>query len=258
MEPTSDEIDAHDQQRRLPEPVFQFLISQLADRPRSRQPCLDAGAGSGMITVPLAEAGLAMIALDRSPAMLARLTERATRVSGLQIVLGDMTALPFADHTFGSVVVANVFHLIEAWEQAISELVRVLVGDGILLVNLGGAALPDELARLTDYFLTRLATPDQRPHQPIGPASVEEFDTAIRSFDLTPERPIEVEYEGVLTPEAVIQRLERNIFARPVGVPKMTVQQVAKASRTWARRTIGSVEQPFQYTQRIVYRVYAK
>jgi SAM-dependent methyltransferase len=119
MEPIADEIDAHDQQRRLPEPVFQYLVSQLADRLRSRQPCLDAGAGSGMITVPLAETGLAMIALDRSPAMLARLTERATRVSGLQIVLGDMTALPFADHTFGSVVVANVFHLIEAWEQAI-------------------------------------------------------------------------------------------------------------------------------------------
>jgi SAM-dependent methyltransferase len=256
-DPTLEAIAAHDRQRYLPEPAFRDLIAGLADRLRPHQPCLDAGAGSGMITIPLARDGVTIAALDRSPAMLARLAERAAEISDLTIVRGDMTALPFADRTFGSVLIANVFHLIAAWEQALAELVRVVRQDGILLVNLGGAGtMPDELARLSDHFFAQLDTQGESPQPSPGPASVDVFETAIHSHSLVPEAPIVVEYDDVLTPEAVIQRLEGNSFARPGAASDEQVGRASQASRDWARQILGSLDRPFPRIQRIVYHVY--
>lgn len=259
MQPSDETIDAHDRQRQLPSAVFQLLIAKLADRLGPHQPCLDAGAGSGMMTVPLAQNGIAMTALDSSPAMLARLQNRAAGMPNLDIVRADIIAMPFPDHAFGSVMVANVFHLIVAWKQALSEMVRVLNADGILLVNLGGEGdIPDELFQLTNVFFTHLAMPSDQAQPPVGPASAEDFEGAVREHDFQAAEPIAVTYDDELTPEAVVQRLEQNAFARPSGVPGNTVAYAARASRSWALDTLGGLNRSFHRTQRIVYRAYVR
>src|SRR5882757_8867568 len=62
-------------------------------------PVLELGCGTGRISRPLARAGVGLVGIDRSAAMLARL--RAPK--RLRLVRGDIRHLPFAPATFAAV-----------------------------------------------------------------------------------------------------------------------------------------------------------
>jgi ubiquinone/menaquinone biosynthesis C-methylase UbiE len=62
---------------------------------------LELGSGTGRITLPLAEAGIDIVGIDRSAAMLER-SARASR--SIRWVRGDIRALPFRAGSFASVL----------------------------------------------------------------------------------------------------------------------------------------------------------
>ena len=73
-------------------------------------PVLELGCGTGRVSKPLARAGIDLVGIDRSAAMLARavdarLKPRAPlRGMGARLVRGDIRSLPFADRTFAMVI----------------------------------------------------------------------------------------------------------------------------------------------------------
>jgi len=75
-------------------------------------PVLELGCGTGRLSFPLARAGVPIVGLDRSAAMLDRALRRARRrdrSSGSPMhtpafVRGDMRTLPFSDNSFAMVV----------------------------------------------------------------------------------------------------------------------------------------------------------
>jgi len=97
---------------------------------------LDAGAGTGRLTVKLHEAGAHVTALDISPDMLAILERKQAEI---KTVMGDMLSMPFQDDSFDMVFSSlAMFHLkkIEV-TPFLDECYRVLKDDGLLvLVNI--------------------------------------------------------------------------------------------------------------------------
>ena len=68
---------------------------------------LELGCGTGRIAMPLGRAGVSLVGIDRSDAMLARAHRRLrrTRLNGqVSIVRGDIRALPFPSSTFSLVI----------------------------------------------------------------------------------------------------------------------------------------------------------
>jgi ubiquinone/menaquinone biosynthesis C-methylase UbiE len=69
---------------------------------------LELGCGTGRISLPLARAGVNLVGIDRSSAMLERLraaAARRRRVSGaLRLVRGDIRFLPYESSTFDTVI----------------------------------------------------------------------------------------------------------------------------------------------------------
>jgi ubiquinone/menaquinone biosynthesis C-methylase UbiE len=63
-------------------------------------PVLELGCGTGRVSLPLARAGVELVGIDRSAAMLARVR----RVKSLSLVRGDIRSLPFEDETFSMVL----------------------------------------------------------------------------------------------------------------------------------------------------------
>jgi SAM-dependent methyltransferase len=66
---------------------------------RADGPVLELGCGTGRIALPLARAGVHVVGIDRSEAMLARASTRASRAmltSRVHLVRGDIRHLPFA------------------------------------------------------------------------------------------------------------------------------------------------------------------
>jgi ubiquinone/menaquinone biosynthesis C-methylase UbiE len=73
---------------------------------RADGPVLELGCGTGRVTLPLANAGVEVVGIDRSAEMLARARRRPApdvRVAP-QLVRGDIRALPFSSRAFQMVL----------------------------------------------------------------------------------------------------------------------------------------------------------
>jgi ubiquinone/menaquinone biosynthesis C-methylase UbiE len=62
---------------------------------------LELGCGTGRVTRPLSQAGVNIVGIDRSAAMLARIPNSASQIP---LVRGDIRALPFPDASFAMVI----------------------------------------------------------------------------------------------------------------------------------------------------------
>ena len=70
---------------------------------QSDGPVLELGCGTGRISIPLARAGVPLVGVDRSEAMLARARRRIKRgrlSSRALLIRGDIRSLPFSSSTF--------------------------------------------------------------------------------------------------------------------------------------------------------------
>jgi SAM-dependent methyltransferase len=73
----------------------------------ARGPVLELGCGTGRIAAPLGRAGVRLVGLDRSEAMLARARRRLarTRLDGrVGLIRGDIRHLPFSRSSFSTVI----------------------------------------------------------------------------------------------------------------------------------------------------------
>jgi ubiquinone/menaquinone biosynthesis C-methylase UbiE len=94
---------------------------------------LDAGAGTGRISLKLNDAGAEVTALDISPQMLSRLNAKS---GDIETVEGDMEHMPFEDNEFDMVVSSLAMVHLKKIDRFMDECYRVLKDDGLfILVN---------------------------------------------------------------------------------------------------------------------------
>jgi SAM-dependent methyltransferase len=101
---------------------------------------LEVGCGRGELAERLAdELAADVIALDQSERMV-----ELTRARGIDAVVGDVEALPFADETFGCAVAAWMLYHVPDVDLALAELARVLrPGGRLVAVTNGDRNLPE-------------------------------------------------------------------------------------------------------------------
>lgn len=118
--------------------ILELLRTHVAGEPL----VLEVGVGTGQLALPLAAEGVGVVGLDLSPAMMARLVEKADGRSPVALVQGDATRMPFADGVFAGAYARWVLHLIPEWEQVLRELDRVVGAEGRVAIEPGGFAGP--------------------------------------------------------------------------------------------------------------------
>jgi SAM-dependent methyltransferase len=91
---------------------------------------LELGAGTGLATTGLLDAGADVVATDRGPRMLARLHEVHPSA---EVAVARAEALPFADGSFDGVCGAQMWHWVDV-DAAAREVARVLRPGGWLAV----------------------------------------------------------------------------------------------------------------------------
>jgi SAM-dependent methyltransferase len=94
---------------------------------------LDAGCGTGQISLPLAERGLRVRGFDISPAMAAIARAKCLPEWDARYMAADVRALPVQDETFDAVVVSKLFQHVQDWQGACLEFLRVLRRGGCLI-----------------------------------------------------------------------------------------------------------------------------
>lgn len=113
-----------------PEATARFLAA------RTRGPVLELGSGTGRLAAPLAAAGVGVVGLDASTAMLAR--SRAAHPH-VPIVAADMAELPVRPASVGGVLVAfnTLFNLptVAAQRRCLTQARQVVVHGGAVVVE---------------------------------------------------------------------------------------------------------------------------
>lgn len=114
---------------------------------------LELGAGTGRLAIPIAKAGVPLVGIDRSDAMLARARRRARRAPArpaLALVRGDIRALPFRSRSFAMVMAP--YGMLQSLTRerdlgaTLAAVARVLVPGGLFGIDL----VPD-LPRWAEY-----------------------------------------------------------------------------------------------------------
>ena len=165
-----------------------------------RSSTLEVGCGAGLLSVALASRGLDVDATDPSEAMLdvtRRSANREGQTERMRISVADVHALPFPDESFRLVVGLGVLPWIDELEVALSELGRVLVPGGHLILSINNRsplhAMADPvrlpiLAPLRDGVRHRLLaiwTEPRAPRpRPIGFARPAEFAVQLKAHGL--------------------------------------------------------------------------
>jgi ubiquinone/menaquinone biosynthesis C-methylase UbiE len=134
--------------------TIELLASELGGRGRT----LEVGVGTGLLALPLHEAGVRLAGLDLTASMMAKLVEKAGGALPFPLVLGDATRMPLADGSFAGAYLRWVLHLIPNWKDALGEAVRVVEPGGVLLVCLGAYDEPTTQIRRQFSDITGIQT----------------------------------------------------------------------------------------------------
>ena len=95
----------------------------------------DIGCGSGFITEGLIRAGLYVIAVDQSEAMLAEMKRKFANTADIDYRCGEAAQLPIADGSVDYAFANMYLHHLERPAIAITEMARILKPSGILIIT---------------------------------------------------------------------------------------------------------------------------
>jgi ubiquinone/menaquinone biosynthesis C-methylase UbiE len=122
--------------RRLVQEFYEFpLLLSMAGRLDGKR-ALEIGCGQGFgMEIILRRFGAGRVfGIDLDPEMIARARKRLLGYADrADLALGSVTAIPAADESFDAVFDFGVIHHVPAWQDAISEVRRVLKPGGIFV-----------------------------------------------------------------------------------------------------------------------------
>jgi ubiquinone/menaquinone biosynthesis C-methylase UbiE len=150
-------VEYYDRTRGMSETATREMVGILRAELAGRGSCLEVGVGTGLVALPLAEAGVPMVAVDLSAPMLGKLVEKSGGRAPFPIAVADGTRLPFANDRFGGAVVRHVLHLVPEWRHVVSELIRVVSPGGVVLESRGN--IPVAWREATDRFRSLAGEP---------------------------------------------------------------------------------------------------
>jgi len=244
--------ERYDETRRLTAEASRAVADLLGAELNGREPCLEIGAGTGLIAVPLHGAGVRLVGLDLSAAMLRKLVEKTGGRPVFPVVVGDATRLPFPDAVFGGAIARHVLHLIPRWRDAVAELVRVVRPRGVLLLNIGVAGGPwqevqDRLEGAAGPGTRRVGL-ETADHQLLDDA-LERFGARFRELPPVWER-------SDYTLERYFHEVEERVYSWTWHVPPDRLIAAVAATRAWAAERFGAPDEVLEPRFPIVWRAY--
>lgn len=242
----------YDQSRAISEEAMAQTIARLSKELAGRGRCLEVGVGTGLVALPLHEAGIPLAGIDLSAPMLGRLLHKAGGAPPFPLVRGDATRMPFRDAVFGAGYLRWVLHLIPAWWTALAEMARVVKPRGVVLVSVGGYGSIEGEIRHRFSERTGVST------DPVGlnwgdtdalDAVMEELGGRLRALE-----PIREEVEEKLG--EFLDEIEANRYSWTWPVDEQVRLDAVRELRPWAAERYGALDVLRRESYATVWRAY--
>jgi ubiquinone/menaquinone biosynthesis C-methylase UbiE len=276
---------AYDATRGYPPGVDQQIAKAIVDTVNAKPGTtfMEVGVGTGRIAFPLASLGHIYTGVDISEKMVKLLAAKllanswkeyeqdwgslpdengarthsvrrfreAVKHASMRLVLSDMTATPFRDASFEVVLAVHVFHLVDGWQKAMREVLRVL--------RPGGAFLHcwDEFVNVEEWpiwetwgkIVRELGGDAARP----GASSRSEVTVWLKEQALQPQEIPVVQWEVTQTPREAVEQITRRLSSSTWVVPDDIFAASKVRLESWAKDYFGTdMDTPFKGIRQFV------
>jgi ubiquinone/menaquinone biosynthesis C-methylase UbiE len=265
----------YDATRGYPENITR-RIAQEIDRTvqaKTQTAFLELGVGTGRIGLPLASLGRTYTGVDISQGMLSYLetklrdadwqehgetllpwgslwdensdlslaVSRFTRAeppSSLRLVRADIEHLPFRKASFDVIIAVHVFHLVDDWQQAVREALRVLRPGGWLLHCWDGYQNQMSDRQLINERWREIVHELQGETHHVG-ATYSALKQWLHERSLQPEERCVLTWEQPVIPSDVIESIAQRSWSSSWRIPDdIFIESVARL-RDWAEDYYG-------------------
>jgi SAM-dependent methyltransferase len=244
--------EIYDQTRAISTEAMERTTELLAAEFDGRGRVLEVGVGTGLLALPLHEAGLPLAGLDLTAAMVAKLVEKAGGEPPFPLVLGDATRMPLADAAFGGAYLRWVLHLIPDWRRVLAETVRVVRPGGVFLVQRGAYdeerfAIQRRFGEIAGVSLDPVGLTWEE-YEPLD-AELARHGAALRILP-----PVHEVWEEALG--EFLDGVEQGRYSWTWQVPDDVRRRVTAELRPWAAERFGALDEVRRSTLPHVWRAY--
>jgi ubiquinone/menaquinone biosynthesis C-methylase UbiE len=276
---------AYDATRGYPPGIDQHIAKAIINtvHATSETTFMEVGVGTGRIAFPLASLGHTYTGVDISENMLKQLAtkllqngwqeyqqawgslpdengvnahavsryrNRAQNTS-MRLILSDMTALPFHDASFDVVLAVHVFQLVDGWQQALLEVLRVIRPEGVFLhcwdefVNAEVWPVGETWGKI----VRELGGDIKRP----GVEERSDVTAWLKEHGLQPQEIPVLQWEVMETPRESLEQITWRLWSSTWVVPDDIFAESVVRLESWAKNYFGAdIDRQFKGTRQFV------
>lgn len=229
----------YDNTRLLLAPIEQQGIPALQQLMGANARLLEAGCGTGRISIPLMEPGVDVVGCDLSAAMLHRFQEK---YPSPRIVQTDASRLPFTGAHFDAVLTVHVLHLIPVWRDVLREFKRVLKPGGLYLNVRTHEMVENSTSERVRNFWREWMMDHGVDALPIGVRSHTELLEELQSLGAEVSEVEAFRYTDSFNLQERIENFAQRLYSETWDIPDEIFEAGVKELRAWVTREYGDLD----------------
>jgi SAM-dependent methyltransferase len=197
---------------------------------------LDVGAGTGRVSIPLAELGCDVVAVEPASGMIQALRSKVGNMP-LRVIAADGASLPVSSAVVDVVVLSRVLYLVQDWPGVLREAGRVLKPGGRLLHEWGNGEDGEEWVAIREKARTLFQEAGiEAPFHP-GVRSEFEVDDRLAALGLLRVAEASMGPGPTLTLAEFLRRFVSGELSYIWDVPGEVQHDCLPRLQEWAERT---------------------